>query len=272
MEYSTDMRRMSTSLQDCEAILLDSGGTLVRGSELVAGAPDFTKALRRKRVPHFVLSNTTTSSAVDLCTKLNNLGFAFDERQMVTANRSAMHYMRNKNIQSVFVIGTPSQKEEFTTGGFTVTSAHDTRADAVIVSLDEHMDYTILAHAAMLLRNGAAFIATNADDWWISDSGILPDTGATIAYLQHLAGNAPVVTGKPTSTMMEFAVAHTGVPAKQMAIIGDQITADMQMAQEFGMVSVLVLSGQTTRDDLVGLPYQPDYVVESIAHLTPLFQ
>jgi ribonucleotide monophosphatase NagD (HAD superfamily) len=72
--------------------------------------------------------------------------------------------------------------------------------------------------------------------------------------------------------MMEFAVAHTGIPANRMAIIGDQLASDMQMAQEFGMVSVLVLSGQTTRDDLVNATYQPDYVVESISHLTPLFQ
>jgi ribonucleotide monophosphatase NagD (HAD superfamily) len=72
--------------------------------------------------------------------------------------------------------------------------------------------------------------------------------------------------------MMEYAIAQSGTPAKHMAIIGDQMTSDMQMAQEFGMVSVLVLSGQTTRDDLVNSPYQPDYVVESISHLTPLFQ
>jgi NagD protein len=263
---------MSTSLQECEAILIDSGGTLVRGGSLIEGAPEFTKALRRKRTPHFVLSNTTISSAVDLCSTLNNLGFAFDERQMITANRSAMHAMRSQNIRSIFVIGTPSQKEEFTTGGFTVVGPHDQQADAVVVSLDEQMNYTMLAHAAMLLRNGAAFIATNADDWWISDKGLLPDTGATIAYLQHLCGTAPLVTGKPSSVMMEYAIAQSGTPAKHMAIIGDQMTSDMQMAQEFGMVSVLVLSGQTTRDDLVNSPYQPDYVVESISHLTPLFQ
>lgn len=252
--------------------MIDSGGTLVRGSKCIQGAPDFTKALRRKRIPHFVLSNTTTSSAVDLCSKLNHLGFAFDERQMVTANRSAMHYMREHAINSAFIIGTTSQKEEFTAAGFTVCTTANEQADAVLVSLDAQMDYAILAHAAALLRNGATFIATNADDWWISDNGMLPDTGATIAYLQHLCGTPPVITGKPSALMMEYAVSHAGVPAKHMAIIGDQIPSDMHMAQEFGMVSVLVLSGQTTREDLANSNYQPDYVVDSISHLTPLFQ
>lgn len=263
---------MSTSLQDCEAILLDSGGTLAIAGTVVEGAPDFTKALRRKRVPHFVLSNTTTKSAVDLCSSLNALGFAFDDRQMITANRSAMHYMQQQNIHTIFVIGTASQKEELHAAGFTVVDGASSQVDAVVVSLDVQMNYSMLANASLLLRNGAAFIATNADKFWITDDGLMPDTGATIAYLQHLTDRTPVVTGKPSALMMEFAVAHTGVPAKQMAIIGDQLTADMQMAQEFGMVSVLVLSGQTTRDDLMNAVYQPDYVVDSIAHLTPLFQ
>lgn len=270
------MKRMSTSLQECQGVLIDAGGTLMRGSCGVAGAPEFTKALRRKRIPHFVLSNTTTSSATDLCSTLNRLGFAFDERQMLTANRSAMHYMREHGIGSVFVIGTPSQKAELAAGGFAVANGmpggSNPQADAVVVSLDEHMDYAMLAAAATLLRNGAAFIATNADNWWVSDTGMRPDTGATVAYLQHLCGAAPVVTGKPSALMMEYAIVQSGTPATRLAIIGDSIGSDMCMARDFGMVSVLVLSGQTTRDDLVQSAYQPDYVVESISHLTPLFQ
>lgn len=267
------MRRMSTSLQECEAILIDAGGTLTSAGAAVPGAPEFTHALRRKRIPHYILSNTTISSAAALTSKLNGFGFAFEPNQLITANRSAMHLMKQQGIQSLFVIGTASQKDELHEAGFTVLGHDAGRADAVLASLDEHMDYAMLATAVTLLRNGARLIATNADRFWLDDGGrFMPDTGPTIAYLQQATGKDVTVTGKPTQTMMEFAVAHTGVPAQRMAIIGDQFASDMQMAQEFGMVSVLVLSGQTTRDDLVSATYQPDYVVESISHLTPLFQ
>lgn len=267
------MKRISTSLQDCEAILIDSGGTLTNAGKVVPGAPEFTQTLRRKRIPHYVLSNTTTSSARDLTSKLNALGFAFDERQLITANHSAMHLMKQGGIHSLCIIGTVSQKDEFHESGFIIVGQDAEQADAVLISLDEHLNYAMLAKAVTLLRNGARLIATNADRFWVNDHGhLMPDTGPTIAYLEHAGETQATVTGKPTQTMMEFAIAHTGIPAKRMAIIGDQFASDMRMAQEFGMVSVLVLSGQTTRDDLVGAPYQPDYVVESISHLTPLFQ
>jgi HAD superfamily hydrolase (TIGR01450 family) len=266
------MKRISTSLQDCEAILLDSGGTLEVGGSVVAGAPEFTKALRRKRIPHFVLSNKTTVSAADFATTLNALGFAFDQNQLITANRAAIHLMQQHGVQSLFVIGTTSQKDELHEAGFTIVGTDAIHADAVIVSTDEQLNYEKLCTATQLLHNGAEFIATNADRLWMTASGLAPDTGATIAYLEHAAEKSPTVTGKPTATMMRFTEAHTGIPAKHMAIIGDQITSDMQMAQEFGMVSVLVLSGQTSREDLINNAYQPDYIVESISHLTPLFQ
>jgi len=46
---------------------------------------------------------------------------------------------------------------------------------------------------------------------------------------------------------------------------------DILFAVNAGIDSALVLTGATTREQLPGFPYAPDYVFDSIADITDLF-
>ncbi len=259
----------ATSLQDCEAILIDIGGTLRRGQNPIDGATDFIKILRRKNVPHYCLTNTTTVSRETLADELHSLRFKISAEQLLTANMSAIAYLQRNNITSAYIVGTENQKQEFEEHGIAVT---DTNAQAVIASLDYDLSYETLATASRLIRQGAVYLATNDDPNLVSHDGLRPDAGATVAFLNETTEQEPIITGKPYSQIMELALEQIGAPAASMAIIGDQLGIDMKLAEEYGMVSVLVLSGQTERDHLTDAAYQPDYIVESVENLIPLFK
>lgn len=261
--------KTATSLQDCEAILLDIGGTLRRGKNPIDGAADFLKVLRRRKVAHYCLTNTTTISRQTLADQLNSFRFKFTPEQLLTANAASISYLKKEGISSIYLIGTADQAAEFSENGISVGSE---QAEAVLVSLDYDLTYEKLATASRLIRKGAKYIATNSDANLVRHDGLSPDAGANISFINTTTGQEPVITGKPHQLMMDLAIEQTGVPANKMAIIGDGLTSDMKMAQDFGMVSVLVLSGTAQREDLATIDYQPDYIIESIGNLTPLFK
>ncbi len=262
------MKSRPTSLQDCSTILLDVGGTLRIGKEVIPGAPEFVRTLKRRNKNHFILSNTTGISAATLTKQLKKFGFKFNEEQVITANTAAIAHLKRNNINTVFVIGTNEQKEEYERSGFTVTHEN---AQAVLVSLDYELDYAKLAVADFLLRKGASFIATNTDTHIVTPEGLLPDAGGTVGFLTATTGRQPEVTGKPSQLMMDLVKERAPGETSHMAIIGDNLEVEMKLAQDYDLLSVLVLSGKTTRENLTQSAYQPDYVVESVENLIPLF-
>lgn len=262
------MKPGATSLHDCSAILLDIGGTLKIGDSAVDGSRDFLKALRKKHLPYFILSNTTTVGSAELLRQLNDLDLHVDADQLITANTAAIGYMKARGIKSVFLIGTEAQRGELEEHGIQVS---DEKASTVLVSLDTSLDYQKLAIADYLIRNGANYLATNADTHFVAEDGLGPDAGGTVGFLRATTGREPLITGKPSQVMFDLVLERTGATPHDLAIIGDQLEADMQMARDFGLLSVLVLSGKTKRDDLDKADFTPDYVVESVANLTPLF-
>ncbi|MFH1426869.1 MAG: HAD-IIA family hydrolase [Candidatus Kerfeldbacteria bacterium] len=262
------MEKRATSLTDAQAILLDLGGTLRIGGESITGATEFLESLKKSNTPFFALTNATSKSTESLVEVLNNAGLPLQADHMITANLVTIDYMKKKGIKSAYVIGEEEQKKEFEQHGIIVS---DQKASAVVVSFDYDLNYEKLAIADYLIRNGATYIATNIDTHFIAEDGIGPDTGGTIGFLKATTGKDPVITGKPGQIMMKYVMEKTGIKSTQMAMVGDALDVDMKMAHEFGMVSVMVLSGKTKRDDLACSAYQPDYVVESVENLTPLF-
>jgi NagD protein len=54
---------------------------------------------------------------------------------------------------------------------------------------------------------------------------------------------------------------------QELAVVGDRIYTDMAMAQGAGAMSILVLSGEATRQDVEKAPHPPDLVVENVGEL-----
>ena len=62
-----------------------------------------------------------------------------------------------------------------------------------------------------------------------------------------------------------------GFTPQQCVMVGDRLYTDIAMANRSGVHSVLVLTGEATRDDVKDLPEdsesQPTYILNSVAEL-----
>jgi len=72
----------------------------------------------------------------------------------------------------------------------------------------------------------------------------------------------PKVIGKPNREMMEGILRRTGVDKNEVCIIGDRLMTDIRMGRNFGILSILVLTGETTKEDLKHSRILPDLVIE----------
>jgi NagD protein len=53
----------------------------------------------------------------------------------------------------------------------------------------------------------------------------------------------------------------------RMAMIGDRLYTDIALGKASGILTVLVLSGETKVEDLQVSPFQPDYTFQNLADL-----
>lgn len=80
-----------------------------------------------------------------------------------------------------------------------------------------------------------------------------------------------VVTGKPSPITVQEALRLIGLEASDCIVVGDRLETDIRMGVESGMATALVLTGCTSRSQVVTSHWQPEHILDSVAGLMPTF-
>jgi NagD protein len=141
-----------------------------------------------------------------------------------------------------------------------------------VVAFDMTLDYARLCRAAWWVSQGVPYIATNPDRVCPTDQPtVLVDCGSICKCLEHATSRQPDITlGKPDPNMLSGIMQRYGLRADEIAMVGDRIYTDVQMAFNAGAFGVLVLSGETTLDIADAAPKQPHLICDSIEVLGEL--
>ncbi len=247
-----------------DGFLLDLDGTCYLGETPIEGATEFVSACRAHGKRVLWVTNNCSHSADEYAGKLQRLGFAAGAQDVFTSGEATVSQLQAEGFASAYLMGTPSLEREFTAAGLHLT-AND--PDCVVAAFDLGLTYDRLRTACRLVRAGKPFLATHPDLNCPTESGPIPDCGAITAFITAATGVAPRVVGKPHAGMAQAAARRIGLPAGRIAMVGDRLYTDIRMAVENGMVGVLVLSGETTREDLPASPIQPHVVVPALVDL-----
>lgn len=99
----------------------------------------------------------------------------------------------------------------------------------------------------------------------------MPGAGTISAAIQAATGVEPVIIGKPSSILMNFAIDRLGLRNEEVAVIGDNMLTDISAGVHAGCGTILVLTGLTTNDNLQRFidasGVQPDYVCNDLEEL-----
>ncbi len=165
---------------------------------------------------------------------------------------------------TAYVIGEGGLLTALHNNGYAVV---DRDPDYVVVGEGRTFSFEMAEHALNLIRAGAKLVATNLDPNCPTRDGMRPGCGALVALMESASGVRAFSVGKPSPVMIRAARKELGLTASQTVIIGDTMDTDILGGVQMGYHTVLVLSGTTSRDDLVRYAFRPDLVVDSIADL-----
>ena len=143
----------------------------------------------------------------------------------------------------------------------------DDDPDYAVLGFDTTLTYQKIWKFCDFVNEGIPYIATHPDINCPTPDGFMPDIGAMMAMIQSSTGKAAdIVVGKPNPPMVEAIVELTGFEPGQLTMVGDRLYTDIAMGKA-GIHTVLVLSGETKREDLSKAPWQPDLVCEDLREL-----
>jgi len=248
-----------------QCFLLDMDGTLYLGPDPIDGAAAFVRFLQESGRRHLFFTNNPTRDAAQYSRKLAGMGIAAAPGDVLTSGEATARYLTTETAyRNVYVVGAPSFEAELRQAGLAVA---DEDPDAVVLAFDKTLTYAKLEKAALFLREGLPYIATNPDKVCPTEYGCIPDCGATAALLEAATGRTPKYIGKPNPEMVRMALDKLGAAPEATAMVGDRLYTDMEMAYRSGITSILVLSGETKREDLEQADRRPDFVFESVREL-----
>jgi 4-nitrophenyl phosphatase len=98
-------------------------------------------------------------------------------------------------------------------------------------------------------RDGARFVATNADRALPVENGFWPGAGAIVAAVQTATSVQPFIVGKPAPTLLRAAMKRIQADLATTAMVGDQIASDIKAGIAAGVRTILVGTDPIGDDD-----------------------
>jgi 4-nitrophenyl phosphatase len=256
-------------LTDIRHLVIDMDGVLYVGNQPMPCLAEFIAFLRRQGIGFMLATNNSGSTPRQYAAKLAKMGAEVSPEEILTSGTATAQWLARQYPPGtrVHVFGENSLREAMTDVGFVLA---DEDVAVVAASIDWGLSYEKIKRAALLIRRGARFVATNLDPTRPTEEGLVPGTGAILAAIEVGAGVKPIAIGKPEPTMFELAMARMGAAPATTATLGDRIDTDMEGGVRAGCSTILVLSGSTTRQEAEA--YNPDLMFEDIADLLHRWQ
>ncbi len=265
------MEKIKEILDKKKLFIFDMDGTIYLGGIPFDFAVRYIKRLREhgRRVMFF--TNNASHSADFYQEKLTRLGYEPSRSEIMTAGDVTAEYLlRHRAGKTVYLVGTKELYEDWKSRGVNLISDEDAEngaaADIVVTSFDLELTYAKLVSSTRMIREGAEYFSTHPDYNCPTETGFIPDSGAIAALVTASTGKTPRYFGKPYYETVEMIHEVTDTDMDDIVIFGDRLYTDIALGKKNGITSVLVLTGETTEEDLKNTAEEdyPDIVLPSL--------
>jgi HAD superfamily hydrolase (TIGR01457 family) len=252
-----------------DVLLADLDGVVYEGRNAIKEAPEAILALQQQGLPIGYVTNNSSRKPETIAAQLAGFGVHCEPENIIGSGKTGVDILKTMVPAGakVLVVGGEGLRARVTEGGFTLVASSDDKPDAVIQGFAPDVSWRDLAEAAFSIQNGAKWVATNQDWTLPQEKGLAPGNGTLVSAVHTAVGQLPIVAGKPEPAIFHTAVEHFG--AKKALFIGDRIDTDITGANRAGIDSVLVLTGVSTRKEVIGIKPEgrPTYIIGSMAEL-----
>lgn len=297
---------VSTLLGDeVDAFLFDCDGTLYQADELLPHVAEVIGLLRKLQKRMFFVTNTSSRSREQLCSKLARLGIECEPQECVPSCVFTADYVRRAHptAERVYVIGGQGVVDELAKVGITSTGGPEDsgcrflesefamsaerigseKYDGVVVGWDTGLNYYKMAMASLVFQQhpNAFFYATNDDPADRIGQLLLPGNGPALKGIEAACaacapervgrdppfGTEAVVLGKPNPEYARLIAEWNGIDLRRAVMVGDRLDTDILMGQRAGLRTLFVLSGVDGLEDRQKKGIWPDHTLPDLGFL-----
>lgn len=259
----------TSTLSATKGVLFDLDGVLYVGSSAIEGAVQAVEKIRASRIPCRFITNTSTLSLASLQKKMKALGFSIPAEEIISAPQAALLYLKHQQDAN------PKQElvcrlllADDVKNDFKAMRQSDTVADYVVIGdIGDAWSYQLLNELFNCLLSGAKLIAIHKNRFWQTEHGLQMDIGGFITALEYATGVKATIIGKPSRDFFQAALDDMALSAREVAIIGDDIDADVGGGQQAGLKGILVKTGKYRQSYAESSAIKPDLILDSIADL-----
>jgi len=257
------------NISDVKCFLLDMDGTFYLGGRLIEGSLEFIEKVRATGRDFMFLTNNSSHNANFYVQKLERMGLSIDRSRVLTSGEATCAKLQQLYPgKRAFVLGNEYLVEEFHEAGISVDME---RPEIVVIGFDTTLDYGKMQAVCDFVRAGLPYIATHPDFNCPTETGFMPDIGAIMAFIEASTGRRPdLIVGKPHTGIVEAVLKRTGLKVGELAMVGDRLYTDIETGLRSGMLSILVMSGETTEAMLAQSPTKPDLKFGRLSDMIPL--
>ncbi len=257
------------SLRNKKLFLLDMDGTIYLDDKLFEGTLDFLKCVKANGGKYLFVTNNSSKSTDAYVKKLGRIGVEASEDDFLTSTDATCLYINSHySGKKFYVSGTKSFEEQLVKSGIIVTKDIEDDIFGIVMGNDTELTFKKLDDVCKLLtERSIVYIATNPD--WVCPTsyGYVPDCGSVAEMIKRATGKSPLFIGKPQPQMLLLAMERYGYTKDETVMIGDRVYTDIASGYNAGVNTVLVLSGEGTRDDASNTETPPTYILEDISEL-----
>ena len=263
------------SLDSVRGFVFDVDGTLVHRepdgrAQPQPGAVDVLARIRESGRPLVLFTNGSHVGAETIARRLRDDGLPVADDELLTPIESAITYLRRRHRdQPALLFCSDVIRERIAEAGIPVAGAHDDPG-VVFVAHVEEVGLDAIERAAHAVWSGAALLTGSYVRAYAGARGPIISRGAMVAAAIAKGGGArPKVVGKPSRAAVSEISARLGLPANEVAVIGDDLGMDIALGHIGGSRTVLVRSGISGDVALDRVPerQRPDAVIDGVADL-----
>lgn len=257
-------------LKEKKALIFDLDGTVYLGNKPIQNTINFIID-NYHRYKFYFMTNNTSKNLSEYVVKLNDFKIPATIDRIISPLIPLVEYLEQKHISRIFPLANTSMKNYLKAKKPDIVfTDNKEECQAVVMGFDTELTYEKLKSASYLLANkDITYLATHSDNVCPTDKGNIPDVGSFIALFEKTVNRLPdMIFGKPNKILLGPLL--NTYSKEELAIFGDRVYTDKQLADELDIDFVLVLSGETKREDVGKLEKLPKLIINDCGDLKHL--
>ncbi|WP_238343064.1 HAD-IIA family hydrolase [Nocardioides cynanchi] len=233
-----------------DLLMFDLDGVVYVDGRVVAGAPEGIAWSRRAGAQVAFITNNASRTPVQVAAHLRELGIEAAPADVVTSSQAAARLLRSRvgAGAAIAVLGTDGLLEALREQELEPVDVDVESAVAIVSGYAPEVRWKVIMQAAVRIRNGLPWWATNTDPTLPTGDGPAPGHGTLVRMISEFADVDPVVAGKPEKPLFDETLRRVG--GARPLMVGDSLHTDIAGAHRAGIDSLLVLTGVTDLAEL----------------------